>query len=158
MRTALLAAAEGVVLAALLAVAGCSPAARAHPTPLRDQAPVQMDADRTRCDTWAKLTADPHVGYAACMVAAGYEANPEVRATSQRVRLTRTPASDEAIRVLVDFMACDGDAQREVERNFGIVRRFIRDFTTWSVGIDRGRRRQLFVDCLRPRGYEIAPH
>jgi hypothetical protein len=143
-------------LAVLLTATGCTAAARARPTPLRAQSVAQMDEDRARCEKWAKLTASVKVGYAACMVAAGYEAVPEVRSTSQRVRLTRTPAADEPIRVLVDFMACDDDAQREVERGFGMVRRFIRDFTGWSMWINTTRRRQLFVDCLRPRGYEIV--
>src|SRR2546428_11868542 len=99
-------------LATLLALTSCTAAARVTVTPLRDQSASQIEADRARCDEWAKKTADVAVGYAACMISAGYEAPPGVRSTSQRVRLSRTPSTRDPLRGLIGFLACYRQAQR----------------------------------------------
>lgn len=143
-------------LAALLIMTGCGAAARVKATPLRDQSASQIEADRARCDKWAKRTAVVTVGYAACMIAAGYEATPDVRSTSQRVRLPRTPTTSDPTRVLIDLLDCDGLAQREAERGLGTIGKAIRDTVGWSWGGTADKRRQAFVACLKPRGYDIS--
>ena len=57
-------------LAALLTVTGCTAETRVKATPLRDQSASQIEADRARCEEWAKRTASVTVGYAACMISA----------------------------------------------------------------------------------------
>ena len=141
-------------LAALLALWGCSAVATVKVTPLRDQSASQIEADRTRCNEWAQGTAVVSAGYAACMISAGYEAPPGVRSTSQSVRLGRTPTPNDPIGILIDFLECDREARREAESGLGTVGKAIRDFVGWSANADR--RRQVFVDCLKPRGYNIG--
>jgi hypothetical protein len=141
-------------LAALLALTGCSAAARVKATPLRGQSASQIEADRARCNEWAKTTAVVTAGYAACMVSAGYEAPPGVRSTSQSVRLARPPTTNDPIGILVDFLDCDRQAQREAESGLGTVGLAIRDYLGWSANADK--RRQFYVDCLKPRGYDIG--
>lgn len=144
-----------LALAALLTLTGCSATARVKATPLREQDAAQIKADRQRCEAWAKTTASVSVGYAACMIAAGYAATPEVPATSQPVRLTRTPPKNEPINVMIDLLDCDSQGQREAEAKFGLVRSLIREHLGWTWGT-AAKRRQVFVDCLKPRGYEIG--
>lgn len=141
-------------LAVLLAFAGCSVASKINVTPLRDQSASQIDADRRRCEEWAKKTAVVTAGYAACMVTAGYEAPSGVPSTSQRVRLVRKPTANDPIGVLVEFLDCDSAAKREAESGIGMVGMAIRDFVGWTANADT--RRQVFVNCLKPRGYHIA--
>jgi len=140
-------------LAALLALTGCSAAARV--TPLRDPSASQIEADRAKCNEWAKKTAVATAGYAACMIAAGYEAPPGVRSTSERVRLARKPTPNDPILILIDFLDCDSEAKREAESGFGMVRKAIRDYVGWSLA-DADKRRQVFVGCLKPRGFDIG--
>ena len=46
-------------------------------------------------------------------------------------------------------------AKREAERPLGFIKKWIRDtFGGWT--FNAGKRRQVFVDCLTPRGYEIG--
>jgi len=142
-------------LVALLALTGCSATARVKVTPLREQDAAQIKADRERCEKWAKTTSSVTVGYAGCMISAGYEATPEVPATSQPVRLSRTPPKNEPINVMIDLLDCDSQGQREAEAKFGLVRSWIRDHLGWTWGT-ANKRRQVFVDCLKPRGYEIG--
>ena len=141
-------------LAAILALSGCSAAAMVQVTPLRDQSASQIEADRARCNEWAKGTAVVTAGYAACMISAGYEAPPGVRSTSQSVRLARTPTANDPVGILIDFLECDRESQREAESGLGTVGKAIRDFVGWSANADK--RRQVFVDCLKPRGYNIG--
>jgi hypothetical protein len=142
-------------LATLLALTGCGAAARVEVTPLREQNPSQIEADRTKCNEWAKKTAVVTAGYAACMLSAGYEAPPGVRSTSERVRLTRKPTPNDPIVILVDFLGCDSEAKREAESGFGTVRKAMRDYVGWSL-VNGDKRRQSFIGCLRPRGYDIG--
>jgi hypothetical protein len=141
-------------LTALLALTGCSAAATVQVTPLRDQSASQIEADRERCNEWAKKTAVVAAGYAACMISAGYEAPPGVRSTSQRVRLARKPTANDPVGILIEFLECDREAQREAESGLGTVGKAIRDYVGWSANADK--RRQVFVDCLKPRGYDIG--
>jgi hypothetical protein len=134
---------------------GCRLVPGAEVTPLRDQSASQIDADRARCNEWAKRTAVVTAGYAACMITAGYEAPPGVRSASERVRLARKPTKDDPIIVLTDLLDCDTEGQREAESGFGTVRKAIRDYFGWSLSSSEKRRR-VFVGCLKPRGYEIA--
>src|SRR5215470_19380439 len=78
---------KAVVAVALLILTGCSTNLKA--TPLKEQSASQVDSDRKRCDEWSKRTTAPRTGYAACLVAAGYETTPEVGSTSQTIRLAR---------------------------------------------------------------------
>ena len=144
-----------LALTALLALTGCSATARVKVTPLRNQDAAQIKADRERCEKWAKTTASVTVGYAGCMIAAGYESTPEVPATSQPVRLSRPPPKVEPINVVIDLLDCDAQGQREAEAKFGLVRGLIKDHLGWTWGTT-AKRRQVFVDCLKPRGYEIG--
>ena len=142
-----------LVLAALLALTSCSAAARV--TPLRDQSASQIEADRAKCNEWAKKTAVVTAGYAACMITAGYEAPPGVPSTSERVRLARKPTPNDPIVILIDFLDCDSEAKREAESGFGTVRKALRDYAGWSLA-DADKRRQVFVGCLKPRGFDIG--
>jgi len=89
------------------------------------------------------------------MISAGYEAPPGVRSTSQSVRLARTPTANDPIGILIDFLECDREAQREAERGLGTVGKAIRDYIGWSLA-NADKRRQFFVGCLKPRGYDIG--
>ncbi len=141
-------------LTALLTLTGCS-TANIKATPLKEQNATQVAADRKRCDEWSKGTGAVRTGYAGCLVAAGYETTPEVGSTSQTVRLAGASRATEPVHVLLDFLQCDSQAQREAESNLGTISRWIRD-NLWSWGPNAEKRRQLFVDCLKPRGYEIG--
>lgn len=143
-------------LAALLALMGCSLAPAVEVTPLRDQSASQIEADRAQCNEWAKKTAVVTAGYAACMITAGYEAPPGVRSASDRVGLARKPTQNDPIIVLIDILDCDTEGKREAESGFGAVRKAIRDYFGWSLA-SADKRRQVFVACLKPRGYEIVP-
>jgi hypothetical protein len=143
-----------LVLGVLLAVAGCSAAAKINVTPLQNQSASQIDADRKRCSEWAKKTAIETAGYSACMITAGYEAPPGIRSTSQRVRLVRKPTANDPIGVLIEFVECDNDARLEAESGLGMVSKAIRDAVGWTTNADK--RRQVFVNCLKPRGYQIG--
>jgi hypothetical protein len=140
-------------LIALLSLAGCSMASQA--TPLKQQNATQVEADRKRCNEWAKSTASVRAGVGTCMVAAGYETTPGVRSTSQTMRLAGASPATEPTRVLLDVLQCDAEAQREAERNLGMITSWIRDtFGGWT--FNAGKRQQFFIDCLKPRGYEIG--
>jgi len=138
--------------AALLSLTACSTAS-INATPLKGQDATQAQADRKRCDEWAKKTASVRAGFSTCMIAAGYEASPEVGSTSQSVRLAGT-STTEPTRVLLDVLQCDGDSDREATRNLGMITSWFRE--TWGWKFNRGTRQQLFIDCLKPRGYEIG--
>jgi hypothetical protein len=141
-------------LIALLSLAGCSMAS-AKATPLKQQNATQVEADRKRCNEWAKSTASVRAGVATCMIAAGYETTPGVRSTSQTMRLAGASPATEPTRVLLDVLQCDTEAQREAERNLGMISSWIRDnLGGWT--FNAGKRQQLFIDCLKPRGYEIG--
>ena len=96
-----------------LALAGCNTTANLKATPLKQQSIPQVDTDRKRCDEWAQKTAAARAGFAACMVAAGYEAEPEVGSTSQPVRLAQQSTATEPTRVLLDVLDCDAQARRD---------------------------------------------
>src|SRR5262249_13270767 len=123
-------------------------------TPLKEQNAAQVQADRKRCDEWAKSTASVRTGFATCLIAAGYEATSEVGSTSQTVRLAGASRTTEPTNVLLDVLQCDSDAQREAERNLGMITSWMRDTFGWK--FNTGRRQQAFIDCLKPRGYEIG--
>src|SRR5262244_4340011 len=141
--------------AVLLLLASCTTTANLKATPLKDQSPAQIDADRKRCDEWSKKTAVPPAGFAACMVAAGYETTPQVGSTSsQTIRLGRSSTATEPTRVLLDVLDCDGQARREAERDLGFISRWIREnLFYWRSNLEK--RQQGFVDCIKPRGYEL---
>jgi hypothetical protein len=143
-----------LILGVLLAVAGCSAAAKINVTPLQNQSASQIEADRKRCSEWARKTAIETAGYAACMISAGYEAPPGIHSTSQRVRLIRKPTANDPIGVLIDFVECDNDAKREAESGLGMVGKAIRDAVGWTT--NAGKRREVFGTCLKPRGYQMA--
>ena len=103
----------------LLIFAGCASTANVKTLPLKDQNASQMETDRKRCDEWAKKTAAPLAGFAACMIAAGYEAQPQVGSTSQPVRLAKLSTETEPTRVLLDTLDCDALARREAESGLG---------------------------------------
>jgi hypothetical protein len=143
------------VIALLLFLAGCTTTANLKAMPLKDQSPAQVESDRKRCDEWAPQTAAVLAGFAACMIAAGYETTPEVGSTSQTLRLARTSTATEPTRVLLDVLDCDSLAKREAERDMGTIKRWIREnLVTWPYNTDK--RRRVFVDCIKPRGYEIG--
>jgi hypothetical protein len=141
--------------AALLLLAGCTTTANLKATPLKDQSPAQVDSDRKRCDEWSKKTAVPLAGFAACLVAAGYEMAPEVGSTSQTLRLGRSSTATEPTRVLLDVLDCDGQARREAERDLGFISRWIHEnLVYWRSNTEL--REKVFVDCITPRGYELG--
>ena len=78
-----------LVVTALFILTGCTTTANLKATPLKEQSAAQIDSDRKRCAEWSKKTAARLAGFAACLIAAGYETTPEVGSTSQTVRLTR---------------------------------------------------------------------
>ncbi len=144
-----------LVAAALLLLASCTTTANLKATPLKDQSAAQVDSDRKRCDEWSKKTAAPLAGFAACLVAAGYETTPEVGSTSQTVRLGRSANANEPTRVLLDVLDCDGLARREAERDLGFVSRWIREnLVYWRS--NTVVREKVFVDCIKPRGYDLG--
>jgi hypothetical protein len=143
------------VIALLLILAACTTTANLKAIPLKDQSAAHVESDRKRCDEWAQGTASVLAGFAACMIAAGYETTPEVGSTSQTLRLSRTSTATEPTRVLLDVLDCDSLAKREAERDMGTIKRWIREnLVTWPYNTDK--RRQVFVDCIKPRGYEIG--
>ncbi len=139
----------------LLALTGCSTTANIRATPLKEQSLSQIEADRRRCDEWAKKTAAVLTGFAACLIAAGYEMEPQVGSTSQPVRLARLSTTMEPTRVLLDVLDCDAQARREAESDLGFISIWIRENLNWHWKVNAEKRRQVFVDCLKPRGYEI---
>ena len=144
-----------LALSAVLLLTGCTSTANLKATPLKDQSAAQVTEDRKRCDEWAKHTTSVLAGFAACMIAAGYEMAPEVGSFSQPVRLSRASSETEPTRVLLDTLSCDGEAKREAEADLGFIKRWIREnLFSWPRNTDK--RRQVFVDCIKPRGYEIV--
>jgi len=140
-------------LIALLSLTGCSTAS-INVSPLKGQDAAQVQADRKRCSEWAKGTTSVPTGFATCMIAAGYEVPPEVGSTSQSVRLADGSRTTEPSRALLDVLQCDADSDREANRNLGMISSWFRE--TWGWKFNRGKRQQLFVDCLKPRGYQIG--
>ena len=141
--------------AVLLVLASCTTTANLKATPLKDQSPAQIDADRKQCDEWSKKTAVPPAGFAACMMAAGYETAPQVGSTSQTIRLGRSSTTTEPTRVLLDVLDCDGQARREAERDLGFISRWIKEnLVYWRTNTEL--REKVFVDCIKPRGYELG--
>jgi len=141
--------------AVLLLLASCSTTANLKATPLKDQSPAQIDADRKQCDEWSKKTAAPPAAFAACMMAAGYEAAPQVGSTSQTIRLGRSLTATEPTRVLLDVLDCDNQARREAERDLGFISRWIKEnLVYWRTNTEL--REKVFVDCIKPRGYELG--
>ena len=142
-------------LTALLILTGCRSTARIKATPLKEQNATQVTADRKKCDEWSKSAGSVLTGYASCLVAAGYATTAEVDSSSQTLRLAGASSGKEPTRVLLDVLQCDGQAKREAERPLGFIKKWIRDtFGGWT--FNAGKRRQVFVDCLTPRGYEIG--
>jgi hypothetical protein len=147
--------APSAVIVLLLILAGCTTTADLKAMPLKDQNPAQVESDRKRCDEWAQRTAAVLAGFAACMIAAGYETTPEVGSTSQTLRLARPSTATESTRVLLDVLDCDSQAKREAERDMGTIKRWIREnLVSWPYNTDK--RRQVFVDCIKPRGYDVG--
>ena len=143
-------------LTALVVLTACgSTTANIKATPLKAQSAAQVEADRKQCNEWAKTTAAVRTGYAACLVASGYETRPEVRSSSETVRLAGAPSATEPTRVLLDILQCDSQARREAESNLGMISRLIRDHVN-SYKPNAGKRRQVFVDCLKPLGDQIG--
>ena len=141
-------------LAAFLSLTGCTTAS-IKATPLKEQNATQVQADRKRCNEWAKSTTSVRIGFATCLIAAGYETTPEVGSTSQTVRLAGASPATEPTRVLLEVLQCDAEAQREADRSLATISSWIRDnLGGWR--FNAGRRQQLFIDCLKPRGYEIG--
>jgi len=141
--------------AVLLLLASCTTTANLKATPLKDQSPAQIDVDRKQCDEWSKKTAVPPAGFASCMMAAGYEAAPQVGSTSQTIRLGRSSTTTEPTRVLLDVLDCDNQARREAERDLGFISRWIKEnLVYWRTNTEL--REKVFVDCIKPRGYELG--
>jgi len=141
--------------AVLLLLASCTTTANLKATPLKDQSPAQIDADRKQCAEWSKKTAVPPAGFASCMMAAGYEAAPQVGSTSQTIRLGRSLTATEPTRVLLDVLDCDNQARREAERDLGFISRWIKEnLVYWRTNTEL--REKVFVDCIKPRGYELG--
>ena len=146
-----------LALFAVLILTGCTTTANLKATPLKEQNSTQVDADRKRCDEWSKRAAAVLAGFASCLIAAGYETTPEVGSTSQTVRLApaRLSTETEPTRVLLELLDCDSLAKRESETDLGFISRWIREnLFTWRHNTEK--RRQVFVDCVKPRGYDVA--
>jgi len=140
---------------ALLILTGCSTTANLKATPLKEQSASQVDSDRQRCEEWSKRTTAPLAGFAACLVAAGYQTTPEVGSTSQTIRLARSSTTTDPTRVLLDVLDCDSQARREAERDLGMISRWIREnLYYWRSNLEK--RQQVFVDCIKPRGFELG--
>jgi hypothetical protein len=141
--------------AALLILMGCSPVANIKSTPLKDQSADQVATDRRQCEEWSKKTAAPPAGFAACLVASSYETTPQVGSTSQTIRLTRTVTETDSTRVLLDVLDCDAQARREAERDLGFISRWIKEnLYYWRTNTEK--RRQVFDECIKPRGYDLG--
>jgi len=143
-----------LALCALLILSSCTTTANLKATPLKDQSTAQVDDDRKRCDEWAKHTASVLVGFASCLIAGGYETTPQVGSTSQTLRLTRS-TDMEPTRVLLEVLDCDSVAKRESETDLGFISRWIRE-NLFSWRHNSEKRRQVFVDCIKPRGYDVG--
>ena len=142
-------------VAALLILTGCTTTANLKATPLKEQSAAQIESDRKRCEEWSKKTAAPLAGFAACLVPAGYETTPEVGSTSQTLRLARQSTATEPTHVLLDVLDCDAQARREAERDLGMISRWIREnLFYWRSNTEL--REKVFVDCIKPRGYELG--
>ncbi|HEY7542843.1 MAG TPA: hypothetical protein VIF11_22090 [Methylomirabilota bacterium] len=143
-----------LALCALLILSSCTTTANLKATPLKEQGTAQIDADRKRCDEWSKHTAVVLAGFAACLIAAGYETTPQIGSTSQTLRLTRS-TDLEPTRVLLEMLDCDSIAKREAETDLGFISRWIREnLFSWRHNTEK--RRQVFVDCIKPRGYDVG--
>ena len=146
-----------LALFTVLVLAGCTTTANLKAMPLKEQSGTQVDADRKRCDEWSTRAAAVLAGFAACMIAAGYETTPEVGSSSQTLRLAsaRLSAETEPTRVLLEVLDCDSLAKRESETDLGFITRWIREnLFTWRHNTEK--RRQVFVDCIKPRGYDVG--
>jgi hypothetical protein len=143
-----------LALCALLILSSCTTTANLKATPLKEQSTAQIDSDRKRCDEWSKHTAAVLAGFASCLIAGGYETTPQVGSTSQTLRLTRS-TDMEPTRVLLEVLDCDGIAKRESETDLGFISRWIREnLFSWRHNTEK--RRQVFVDCIKPRGYDVG--
>ena len=143
-----------LALCALLILSSCTTTANLKATPLKEQSTTQIDDDRKRCDEWSKHTAVVLAGFASCLIAAGYETTPQVGSTSQTLRLTRS-TDMEPTRVLLEVLDCDSVAKREAETDLGFISRWIREnLFSWRHNTEK--RRQVFVDCIKPRGYDVG--
>jgi hypothetical protein len=61
----------------------------------------------------------------------------------------------EPTRVLLETLDCDGLAKRESEADLGFISRWIREnLFTWRHNTEK--RRQVFADCIKTRGYEVG--
>jgi hypothetical protein len=61
----------------------------------------------------------------------------------------------EPTHVLLDVLDCDAEARREATRDLGTISRWIRaNLVSWPHNTTL--RRQTFVDCLKPRGYDVG--
>ncbi|PYN84764.1 MAG: hypothetical protein DMD87_26065 [Candidatus Rokuibacteriota bacterium] len=144
-----------LAVAALMILTGCTTTSNLKATPLKDQSAAQIESDRKRCEEWSKKTAAPLAGFAACLVAAGYETTPEVGSTSQTLRLAKPSTATEPTRVLLDVLDCDSHARRKAERDLGMISRWIREnLVYWRSNTEL--REKVFVDCIKPRGYELG--
>jgi hypothetical protein len=142
-------------LSALLILTSCTTAANLKATPLKEQDTAQVESDRARCNEWSKKTAVVLAGFASCLVAAGFEVTPQVGSTSQTLRLSRLSTATDPTRVLLDVLDCDAQARREAERDLGTTSRWIRANLV-SLPHNTRQRRQVFVDCIQPRGYDVG--
>jgi hypothetical protein len=144
-----------LALSAVLILTGCTTTANLKATPIKEQSAAQVDSDRKRCDEWSKRSAVVLAGFAACLIAAGYETTPEVGSTSQTLRLARLSTETEPTRVLLEVLDCDSQGKREAEADLGFISRWIREnLFTWRRNTEK--RRQVFVDCIKPRGYDVG--
>jgi len=145
-----------LALSAVLALTGCTTTANLKATPLKEQSAAQVTEDRQRCDEWSKHTARVLTGFAACMLAASYETTPQVGSTSQTLRLSRPAPDMDRTRVLLDVLACDSEAKLEADTDLGFISRWIREnLFTWRHNTEK--RRQIFVDCIKAKGFEVGP-
>jgi hypothetical protein len=61
----------------------------------------------------------------------------------------------EPTRVLLEVLDCDSLGKRESEADLGFITRWIRDnLFTWRRNTEK--RRQVFSDCIKARGYEVG--
>lgn len=144
-----------LALSTLLILTSCTTAANLTAAPLKQQDTAQVESDRARCNEWSKQTTVVLAGFASCLIAAGYEVTPQVGSTSQTLRLSRPSTAPEPTRVLLDVLDCDAQAQREAERDLGTISRWIRENLV-SLPHNTRQRRQVFVDCIQPRSYDVG--
>lgn len=143
-----------LALSAVLILTGCTTIANLKATPLKGQSTDRIDADRKRCTEWSKQTAVALAGFASCLIAAGYETIPGVGSSSETLRLARS-TEIEPTRVLLEVLDCDSLAKREAEADLGFIKRWIREnLFSWPYNTEK--RRQVFADCIKARGYEIG--